>query len=194
MSKRSTRDKRKVNEKLIESEALDSQKNCQFFDYCDRRLGRAAFKGRIVALIHLTIRMVYTIVAWAVLAKSISSTTFFVSLFLFVVPILMDCVSYSFVTWSRKWIIKLEIFICVICFLFALFGLANIFEVILVDEVYFISTSKDFIGFQGSLISVQYIWRILAVIPFITVVDFACRYTFKGELSSAKRKGDEYRV
>ena len=194
MSKRPTRNKRKENEKLIEYEVLDSQKDCQFFDNCDIRLGRAAFKGRIVALIHLTIRMVYTIVAWAVFAKSISSTTFFVSLFLFVVPILMDCVSYSFVTWSRKWITNIKISVCIVCFLFALFGLTNILEVTLVDEIYFISTSKDFIGFQSSLISVQYIWRILAVIPFITVVDFACRYTFKGEFPFAKRKGDEHRV
>lgn len=135
MNRRSTKDKRKGNEKLIESETLYSQNNCQFFDNCDIRLGRAAFKRRIVALIHLTIRMVYTIVAWAVLAKCISSTTFFVSLFLFVVPILMDCISYSFVTWSRKWITNIEILVCIICFLFALFGLTNILEVTLVDEI-----------------------------------------------------------
>ena len=69
---------------------------CPYFENCDVRLGRAEYLARFRALFHLWVRFIYTIIAWAVLAKSVSSTSFFVSLFLFVVPVLMDCVQFGF--------------------------------------------------------------------------------------------------
>ena len=102
---------------------------CPYFENCDVRLGRAEYIARFQALIHLGVRFIYTIIAWSVLAKGVSSTSFFVSLFLFVVPVLMDCVQFGFAGWSREWVVCIELVTCVLWLVFASLGLAGIFVI-----------------------------------------------------------------
>lgn len=147
-----------------------------YFEDSDLRSERLE---RIWALIHLTVRFIYTFVAWAVLAKGINSTSFFVSLFLFIVPVFMDCIQFGFAGWSRRWVVIVEFVVCLAWLLFALFGLAGIFIVSLDEGVYIVTTASDFIGFQIPSFPIQWIWFMLASLPFITGIDFACRYSVK---------------
>lgn len=162
----------------------DNGNECPFFDNCDIRLGRAEFASKVIALLHLFVRAFYTSVGWFVLGKGIT-TSFFVSLFLFVVPVLMDCFQYGFAGWSKRWIVKVELFICGLWLLFASLGITTIF---IVTEDCFVAAASDFVGFQGKLLSAQWVWWLLSVLPFITWMDFACRYTMTAELHRVKGK------
>ena len=66
-------------------------------------------KRSLPALSHIGGRVIYTIVAWFVLALDVSPTSFFVSLFLFVLPVLMDCIHFGYEGWSIKKIIDRNI-------------------------------------------------------------------------------------
>ncbi len=162
----------------------DNGNECPFFDNCAIRLGHAEFANKVIALLHLFVRACYTTVGWFVLGKGIT-TAFFVSLFLFVVPVFMDCFQYGFVGWSKRWIVKIELFVCGLWLLFSSLGLTTIF---IVTEDCFVTVASDFVGFQGKLLSAQWVWRLLGVLPFITWADFACRYTMTAELHHIKGK------
>lgn len=132
-------------------------------------------KRSLPALSHIGGRVIYTIVAWFVLALDVSPTSFFVSLFLFVLPVLMDCVHFGYEGWSIKKIIQIETSICIIWATFAILGLVGIFVVVPNDGVLCIVTSDKFIGFTTPMISVSHIWGFLGSIVGITVADLMCR-------------------
>lgn len=137
-----------------------------------------------LSLIHLFGRAIYTIIAWFVLGTGISSTSFFVSLFLFIFPMLMDCIQFGFNGWSRRKIIFIESFICVGWALFSLLGLLGVFVITQKEGIFFVTTASSFIGFVGitaPMLPIQWIWWLLGTIVFITIVDFACRYTVRIE-------------
>ena len=71
-------------------------------------------KRSFSSLSHIAGRVIYTIVAWFVLALDVSPTSFFVSLFLFVLPVLMDCIYFGYEGWSIKQVIQIETYICII--------------------------------------------------------------------------------
>ena len=131
--------------------------------------------SKAIDLIHLLMRVVYTILAWYVLGKGISSSTFFVSMFLFVFPILLDYLQFYFSGCSRQWLLNIEVFVCIVWFIFSLLGLTGIFVVQMYNDKYLISTAADFIGFQGNVISLQRLWWLLGTMPFFAAMDFACR-------------------
>ena len=132
-------------------------------------------KRSLPSLSHIGGRVIYTIVAWFVLALDVSPTSFFVSLFLFVLPVLMDCIHFGYEGWSIKKIIQIETSICIIWATFAILGLVGIFVVVPNDGVLCIVTSDKFIGFTTPMIPVSYIWGCLGSIVGITVADLMCR-------------------
>ncbi len=159
---------------------------CPKFENCEIRLGIAGTRARIVSLIHLGARAFYTSVGWFVMGKGISSS-FFVSLFLFVFPILMDCIYYGFAGKSIKLIIKLETTISTLWALCAVLGLSG---VLIVTGDGFLTFADDFIGIEGAVVSTQCLWWLLGSIPFITWVDFSSRYSIK-EGSRQAERGEE---
>ena len=150
---------------------------CPKFENCEVRLGIAASKARVVSLIHLGARAFYTSVGWFVIGKGISSS-FFVSLFLFVFPILMDCIYYGFIGRSRKIVIMAETLTSVLWALCAILGLSG---VITMPSSDFVAFADDFVGIEGITVPTQNLWWSLGSIPFITWVDVASRYSIKDE-------------
>lgn len=144
-----------------------------------RSVSKKAFvdnENKVVDLIHLFMRVIYTFLAWFVLGKGISSSTFFVSMFLFVFPILLDYLQFYFSGWSRRWLLNAEVLICTIWFMVSLTGLTGVLTVQIEDSHYIISAASDFIGFQGDVISVKSLWWFLGIMPFLATMDFACRH------------------
>lgn len=74
------------------------------------------------AFAHLGFRFCYTVIAWFVLGRGINETSFFVSLNLFVVPILMDCLKFTPTTRVRMYIRRAEISVCGFWFCFPFWG------------------------------------------------------------------------
>lgn len=146
-----------------------STSECPRFEYCEIRLGKVATKGRIISLIHLAARAFYTSIGWFVLGNGITSS-FFASLFLFVFPILMDCVYYGFLGWSRRLVIVVETSVSVA---WALFSLLGLFGVLVIKNNTLVTFSDDFAAIQGFAVSIQLLWWLLGSIPFITWVDFS---------------------
>ena len=162
-----------------------NSRECPRYEGCEVRLGIAATKGRIVSLIHLAARAFYTLVGWFVLGKGITSS-FFVSTFLFVFPILMDCVYYGFLGWSRRWVILIETLVSVAWSVFSLLGL---FGVIAIKENGIVTFADDFTVISGLSISVNDLWWWLGSILFITCVDFSSRLSIKEDSMQMQRKG-----
>lgn len=127
-----------------------------------------------MALVHLCGRAAYITVGWFILGMGIS-TSFFVSMFLFVFPMLLDCLQFLLAGWSRKTIIISEIAFCWICLVFASLGIASVFIIVPDGGVFYITTSSNFVGFSLSPISVTYIWKLLGFIVIMPVIDYACR-------------------
>ena len=127
-----------------------------------------------MALIHLSVRAFYNSVGWFVLGMDITPT-FFVSLCLYVVPILMDSYYYSFSRWSKAKVVTGEIAICLLWTFIAALGLIGIIAVRDTQIV----VSRSFIVLQGLSIPVQYVWLLLGSIPIFTWIDFGCRYSMK---------------
>ncbi len=133
---------------------------------------------RDVALVHLSVRAFYNSIGWFVIGMDITST-FFVSLFLFVVPILMDSYYYGFAGWSRDKVVKSEIVVCLLWTLVAFLGLAGILAV--KDDT--VIVASNFVVLQGLSFPVHYLWIALGSIPIITWMDFGCRYSVKSDLN-----------
>lgn len=132
------------------------------------------FKDRLVALVHLSVRAFYNSVGWFVLGMDVTST-FFVSLCLYVVPILMDSYYYSFSRWSKVNIVTKEIAVCLVWTFIAVLGAFGIFAV--KDNM--IVVASNFVAFQDISIPVKWLWWALGTIPVITWIDFGCRYSMK---------------
>ena len=162
-----------------------SNSECPRFEGCEVRLGIAATKGRIVSLIHLAARAFYTLIGWFVLGNGITSS-FFVSLFLFVFPILMDCVYYGFLGCSRRVVIAVETLVSVA---WAVFSLLGLFGVLVIKEGTSVIFSDSFAAIQGFSISTQFLWWLLGSILFITCVDFSSRLSMDEDLKQKKGRG-----
>lgn len=124
------------------------------------------------AFAHLGFRFCYTVIAWFVLGRGINETSFFVSLNLFVIPILMDCLKFTPTTRVRMYIRCAEIFVCGFWFLFSVLGMTGVFTVIKFGDQYLLSTAEDFIGFYLSEIDLRYVWRAVVSVTFVTLIDW----------------------
>ncbi len=129
------------------------------------------------AFAHLGVRFCYTFVAWIVLGKGINETSFFVSLNLFVIPILMDCLKFSPTTKIRICIRAVELIVCSFWFVFSVLGMMGVFVVAISEEQYILKTATDFIGFQIVGIDLRCIWWGVSSVTFVTLVDWLYKRT-----------------
>lgn len=139
------------------------------------------YRKSFFVLTHIGGRAIYSVVAWFVIALDVSPTSFFVSLFLFIFPVAMDCAESLWTNISIKTVTYIEFIICVFWSSFAILGLVGIFVIIPVDNVLYVTTSDSFIGFAAPIISVSRIWQLLGSVVFITIVDLVCRQKLKKE-------------
>ena len=144
------------------------------------------------AFAHLGFRFCYTVIAWFVLGRGFNETSFFVSLNLFVVPILMDCLKFTPTTRVRMYIRRAEIFVCGFWFLFSVLGMTGVFTVIKLGDQYLLSTAEDFIGFYLSGIDLRYVWRAVVSVTFVTLIDWLFKRTRRDEVfAGTHRTGGE---
>lgn len=184
MNKRSKKNQKQ--NAILHSQKINSDSECPFFEDCNIRLGVTERQDNTWALVHLTVRLIYTIMAWAFLAKGIS-TTFFVSLFLFVVPVLMDCAQFGLEGWSRRGIIKYETLVCLLWTVFAFLGLIGMFVISVEDGLYLVKTASDILMPDLYLFNVRSVWMALGTVPLITIIDFASRCIDKQAIMKAER-------
>ena len=159
-------------------------KNCPYYDDCQIRLHPLSSTDKSNAVAHLGFRFLYTILAWCVLGLGISDN-FFVSMFLFVLPILMDCVKFKPVDRIRHWINRIEILITGFWSLVSLLGMVGILILEKDGLNWIIKTSENFVGFILTPISVKMIWCYLITTVAVTMIDWFCN---KDKLTMACRK------
>lgn len=154
------------------NEEKQKQEPCLFYKICKIRLNPFAPADKPNEVAHLGFRFAYTVLAWIVLAKGISANTFFVSMFLFVLPVFMDCLKFVPTTNLRRKINKAEIFVTGFWCVIAILGLFGIFVVEQVEENFIITTAPDFSGFKIEYFSVVIVWRFLISVVAVTMVDW----------------------
>ena len=119
---------------------------------------------------HLEFRVIYTLVAWVVLGKGIiQGQAFFVSIFLFVIPLFMDYLKFD--TPSRPWVRKLGIGISVVWTIFSLLGLFNILSIIETKAGFMVMIAKNYIMYGGVSVSISDIWLLMISCVAITIFD-----------------------
>ena len=126
---------------------------------------------------HLGFRLAYTILAWFVLGIGATDRGFFVAVFLFVLPVLMDCMKFTPQTKARTVIKHIEIFIAATWSILSLLGLAGVLIVNPTETDVVIGTASNFIGFKLSGVPIQHVWISLFSVTFITAVDWFCNST-----------------
>lgn len=168
---------KKNNNKKTDSGKQEKQsveRDCPMYDYCNIRLHPLASADRPNMVAHLGFRVIYTFIAWMVLAKGISESAFFVSVFLFALPVLMDCLKFTSTEKARRWIMWGEIAVSGCWCIIALLGMLGILLVQEVNGLLMISTSTEFIGFNFGMMPVEKIWRWLGTVLVVTIVDWLC--------------------
>lgn len=168
------------------SESIVDNRECPRLEGCEIRLGIAATKARVVSLIHLGARAFYTCIGWFVLGKA-ESASLFASLFLFVFPILMDCIYYGFLGRSRRLVIITETLVSIAWAMVSILGLLG---VLVINDTNLIMFADNFTVIPGITISMQHLWLFLGSIPFITCVDFSSRFSMKDDFKKVNTKGE----
>lgn len=120
---------------------------------------------------HLGFRVAYTVIAWIVLGKGVNQGQgFFVSLFLFMIPLLMDYMKFDFL--NRKWLRSIGIALSALWTLFSLVGLFGVLSVVATKHGLVVMLSKNYVVYPGLAMSLAAIWLLLLLSVFLTVFDW----------------------
>ena len=148
----------------------DDKKICPIYDKCNLRLHPFSATDVPNRVAQPIIRVAYTIIAWCFLGYGINEG-FFVSAFLFILPILMDCCRFTPITDVRKKIWRGELTVLVIWCMLALLGIIKVFVLQEADNTWGVVTSEGFIGFQLPFIPLSYVWWALSTVVFAASID-----------------------
>ena len=94
----------------------------------------------------------------------------FAAMFLFTVPLFMDCVKFTPLTVLREYIRIVELTITGIWCVLSILGLFGVFTIN--EASMTISTSENFIGFSLSGIPISMLWLCMGTVFLVTVVDW----------------------
>ena len=147
-------------------------KSCPHYDRCSLRLHPLSATDNPNMAAHLGFRFLYTLLAWFILGYNVTEG-FFVSMFFFVLPVFMDCVKFTPLKKSRKWIKKAQV---------AVSGALLVISALGVFKIYVLSNatgtwqmvSSNFVIDLPSGIGIEWIWKLLVLIVFVTAVDWLC--------------------
>ena len=132
---------------------------------------------------HLFFRVLYTVVSWFVLAINIGSG-WFTAVFLFVLPIFMDCLKFNPKSNIRKSIKYFELLITSLWCIFAILGLIGVCQVSSDNKM--IETTDGFIGFSMTGVPIDGLWYGLGSVLLVTLVDWFCSKNVVDELKEEK--------
>ncbi|WP_156040127.1 hypothetical protein [Alicyclobacillus macrosporangiidus] len=120
---------------------------------------------------HLGFRIIYTFISWVVLGKSVvEGQSFFVSVFLFAIPLLMDYLKFD--TSDRRWIRNTGIAVSMVWVVFSLMGLFGVLSIVSTKMGFVVMVSKDYIQFAGMSCSLSFVWWLLLSCVSLTVFDW----------------------
>lgn len=129
-------------------------------------------------LAHLGVRFAYTCIAWVMLGVGVSvGNAFFVSIFLFALPLLMDYFKFDPEHKIRKWFKRLEILIVGFWALMGIFGAFGAFEIVKIEVGLVACSSDKFIALKNLSVPVDTLWYFLGTAVFITAVDWVFSIT-----------------
>jgi len=147
-------------------------KCCPYYDNCTLRMHPLSATDNPNMAAHLGFRFLYTLIAWLVLGDNVTEG-FFVSMFFFVLPVFMDCVKFTPLKKTRKWIKMAEVGATGAVLLIAVLGIFNIYTLSKETGRWQINAT-NFVVDLPSGIDVGWIWKLLALIVVVTFVDWLC--------------------
>lgn len=139
------------------------------YQQCRLRLHPFTTQDMPNAAAHLGFRMVHSLLSWCVLGMDIGRGLF-AAMFLFTVPLFMDCVKFTPLTVLREYIRIVELTITGIWCVLSILGLFGVFTIN--EASMTISTSETFIGFSLSGIPISTLWLCMGTVFLVTVVDW----------------------
>jgi|SRR5579875_615388 len=123
-------------------------------------------------------RFLYTLIAWAILAKGIVvGDSFFVSLFLFSIPLFMDYFKFKPDTYIRRIIRSIGIWSCGIWVVLSVISFAGILTVVTINNQLMVSVAKDYLADAGAKFPILDIWYCMAFNVLLTGADWVLHET-----------------
>ncbi len=120
---------------------------------------------------HLGFRSLYTLIAWLAIGKVVfQGQGFFVSVFLFIIPLFMDYLKFD--TPDRRWLRRTGITTSVIWIIFSFSGLINILAVSSSKIGLVVMVAKDYIAFRGVSVPIEFIWLLMLTSVALTTFDW----------------------
>lgn len=143
--------------------------HCEMYQQCRLRLHPFTTQDMPNAAAHLGFRMVHSLLSWCVLGMDVGRGLF-AAMFLFTVPVFMDCLKFTPLTVYRTYIRAVELFVTGMWCIISILGL---FGILVVNEVNMtINTSENFIGFYLGEIQISTVWLYMGSVFLVTVVDW----------------------
>ena len=154
---------------IVISKNIIKRTHCEMYQQCRLRLHPFTTQDMPNAAAHLGFRMVHSLLSWCVLGMDIGRGLF-AAMFLFTVPLFMDCVKFTPLTVLREYIRIVELTITGIWCVLSILGLFGVFTIN--EASMTISTSETFIGFSLSGIPISTLWLCMGTVFLVTVVDW----------------------
>lgn len=154
---------------IVISKNIIKRTHCEMYQQCRLRLHPFTTQDMPNAAAHLGFRMVHSLLSWCVLGMDIGRGLF-AAMFLFTVPLFMDCVKFTPLTVLREYIRIVELTITGIWCVLSILGLFGVFTIN--EASMTISTSENFIGFSLSGIPISTLWLCMGTVFLVTVVDW----------------------
>lgn len=147
-------------------------KNCPYYDTCPLRMHPLSAMDNPNMAAHLGFRFLYTLIAWFVLGNNVTEG-FFVSMLFFVLPVFMDCLKFTPLKKFRRLIKMAEVTATGFLLFISVLGVLDIYVVINESGEWKITPSK-FVTELPSGIGLEWIWGLLGLIVFVTLIDWLC--------------------
>lgn len=126
-------------------------------------------------LAHLGFRFAYTCIAWFILGMGISEgTSFFVSIALFAMPLLMDYLKFNPRDKMRIRIKTIEIIVVGFWVIVGVLGSFGVFEIIKLNGEFILKTSDKFIAMKYINVKLSDLWFWIGSSVCIAAVDWVC--------------------
>jgi hypothetical protein len=138
---------------------------------------------------HLVLRILFILIAWSVFKnvsfqQGLDTQSFFVSYFLFIVPLIIDYMGFEPYSKKGKFFKYVGLIVCLPFFIFSMLGLTGSMDITIDNQSNII---VNFFGFESYDRPIGYaVYPLLIFIPF-SIADWAI-YAFDGAYFNAQKK------
>ncbi|PHV72198.1 hypothetical protein CS063_01615 [Sporanaerobium hydrogeniformans] len=146
---------------------------------------------------NLGFRVIYTFVSWLWLGYGVTDgNAFFVSLGLFIVPLLIDYLSFIPQENTRKWMKVFEISICIGVLIFAYIGISGSINIINDGNNLVMIPTSNHLAFKGTnfKINISIVYYLLLIFVLCTGIDWiatprTCENKYRESLKPSVERG-----